>query len=159
VSDLPDPAVVLASHEGTKARRGRDDGVEQLAAIAVDCALRVHKALGPGLLEKVYEAVLADCLANRGLRVERQKPVDVVFEGRMIRDGFTIDLLVNGQLIIELKSVERLAPIHGKQLLTYLRLARLPLGLLMNFGAETLREGLRRVANNYYGDRDGYEAS
>jgi GxxExxY protein len=142
----------FASHEGTKARRERDEGVERLAAHAIDCGLRVHRALGPGLLEKVYEAVLANCLERHGLVVERQKPLDVEFEGRVIRDGFVIDLLVDHKLIIELKSIERLAPIHSKQLLMYLRLSHRPLGLLMNFGEETFRDGLRRVANNYYGN-------
>jgi GxxExxY protein len=140
----------MASHEGTKARSERDETVERLAAIAVDCGLRVHRGLGPGLLEKVYEAVLEDSLRQSGLSVERQKPVDVVFEGRTIRDGFIIDLLVENRLVIEVKSIDRLAPVHGKQLLTYLRLTGNPLGLLMNFGAETFREGLRRIANNYF---------
>jgi iron complex transport system substrate-binding protein len=124
--------------------------VERLARIAVDCGFRVHRGLGPGLLESVYEAVLAETLRRAGLDVERQKPVVIEFEGMILGEGFRADLVVEGQLLIEVKSVERLAPVHGKQLLTYLRLSRCPLGLLMNFGGATFRDGVRRVANNYF---------
>ncbi len=96
------------------------------------------------MLESVYEAVLAYGLAGRGLVVERQKPVPIRLEGVILDEGFRADLLVEGKLLIELKSVERTAPVHGKQVLTYLRLMDLPLGLLMNFGAATLREGVKR---------------
>lgn len=123
--------------------------VDELAAIAVDCGFKVHTGLGPGLLESAYEAVLADSLARRGLSVERQKPIPIRYEGLILDEGFRADLLVEGALIIELKSVERLVPIHSKQLLTYLRLMSLPVGLLMNFGAFTFREGVKRVANNH----------
>ena len=124
--------------------------VERLAQIAVDCGFRVHKGLGPGLLESVYEAVLAEMLRRSGLEVERQKPISIEFEGMNLGEGFRADLMVEGQLLVEVKSVERLAPVHGKQLLTYLRLSGCPLGLLMNFGGATFREGVRRVANNYF---------
>lgn len=117
--------------------------LEELARSAVDCGFRIHKELGPGLLESVYEAILADALARCGLVVERQKPLPISFEGVQLNEGYRVDLL------IEIKSVERIVPVHGKQLLTYLRLARQPLGLLMNFGGETFKEGVRRVANNY----------
>jgi GxxExxY protein len=100
-------------------------------------------------LESVYEAILADSLIRAGLFVERQKPLPISFEGVQINEGYRVDLLVEGSLIVEIKSVERIIPIHGKQLLTYLRLAEQPLGLLMNFGGETFKEGVRRVANNY----------
>lgn len=123
--------------------------LETLAAVAVDCGLKLHQGLGPGLLESVYEAVLAESLKRRGLSVERQKPVDIVFDAMVLREGFRADLLVEGRLLIELKSVERIAPVHAKQLLTYLRLMGLPLGLLMNFGAATFREGIKRVVNNH----------
>jgi GxxExxY protein len=124
--------------------------VERLARIAVDCGLRVHRDLGPGLLESVYEAVMAASLLRAGLAVERQKPIAIEFDGMILGEGFRIDLLVEGQLLIEVKSVERLAPVHSKQLLTYLRLSGCPLRLLMNFGAATFREGVRRIANNYF---------
>ena len=123
--------------------------VEALARIAVDCGFKLHEGLGPGLLESVYEAVLAQSLAKRGLLVERQKPVPIRFDSLIIEEGFRADLLVEDRLLIELKSVERIAPVHGKQVLTYLRLMNLPLGLLMNFGAATFREGIKRVANNH----------
>lgn len=124
--------------------------LEELARLAVDCGYHLHDELGPGLLESVYEACLAQALMRRGVTVERQKPVAIRFEGLTLDEGFRLDLLVEGQLVIEVKSTERFAPVHGKQLLTYLRLMDLPLGLLMNFGAYTFRDGCRRIANGYY---------
>jgi len=123
--------------------------LEQLASIAVDCGFKLHKALGPGLLESVYEACLFKSLAQRGLFVERQKPVAIKFEGLVFDEGFRADLLVEGRLLIELKATEAFAPVHGRQVLTDLRLLDLPLGLLMNFGAASFREGVRRVVNGY----------
>ena len=125
--------------------------VEELATLAIDCGLKIHKELGPGLLESVYEAVLAASLARLGLLVDRQVPIEIEYDGMVLGEGFRADLLVDGQLIIEIKSIERLAPVHGKQLLTYLRLAKQPLGLLLNFGGETFREGIKRVVNNHTG--------
>jgi len=122
--------------------------IEALAKIAVDCGFRIHDGLGPGLLESVYEAVLAQSLSRRGLSVQRQKAVPIRFDGIIIDEGFRADLVVEGKLLIELKSVERAAPVHGKQVLTYLRLMDLPLGFLMNFGAATFKEGARRIINN-----------
>ncbi len=133
--------------EGAKGSVKMD--IEELAEQAVDSGFRIHKELGPGLLESVYEALLASSLERRGLRVERQKPLPIEFDGVALAEGFRIDLLVEQRLIIEVKSLERLAPVHPKQLLTYLRLARQPLGLLMNFGCETFREGINRVVNNH----------
>jgi iron complex transport system substrate-binding protein len=130
-------------------RRGEIRDIEELARLAVDCGFKIHEDLGPGLLESVYEAVLAASLARIGLEVDRQKPIDFEYDGMVFREGFRADLLVEGRLIIELKSIERLAPVHSKQLLTYLKLVKLPLGLLMNFGAATFREGVKRVANNH----------
>jgi GxxExxY protein len=124
--------------------------VEDLAGIAIDCGIRIHKDLGPGLFESVYETVLAASLRRRGLTVDRQKPIEFEFDGILFRDACRADLLVEGCLIIEIKSADRLLPVHGKQLLTYLRLAQQPLGLLMNFGGETFREGLKRVVNNHH---------
>jgi GxxExxY protein len=121
--------------------------LEELAAATIDCGFKIHHALGPGLLESVYEVILADSLAERGLSVERQKPIPITFNGRFFDEGFRADLVVNGILLIELKSCERLAAVHGRQVLTYLRLLDLPLGLLMNFGGATFKEGIRRIAN------------
>lgn len=129
--------------------------IESVAKIAVDCGFKIHDGLGPGLLESVYEAVLLQSLARRGLSVQRQKPVPIHFDGIRLDEGFRADLVVEGRLLIELKSVERTAPVHGKQVLTYLRLMDLPLGLLMNFGAATFREGVKRVINNRASSRLG----
>lgn len=125
-----------------------DHDIESLAKSAIDCGFQVHDDIGPGLLETAYEAFLAAHLAERGLRVEVQKPVPVKYRGVLIRDAFRADLLLDGRLIIEVKSVERLAPVHSKQLLTYLRLMDQPLGLLMNFGADMFRNGLKKIINN-----------
>lgn len=120
---------------------------ERLARIAVDAAFRLHSDIGPGLLESVYETLLATRLEQKGLKVDRQKPIDITFDGAYFRGAFVADLLLNDRLLIELKSVERTAPVHVKQVLTYVRLLDLPLGLLLNFGAATFREGVRRVVN------------
>lgn len=123
--------------------------VEECARLAVDCGLQIHRKLGPGLLESVYETVLEASLLRLGLAVQRQKLIDIEYDNMLLREGFRADLFIEGSLIIEVKSVERFAPVHGKQLLTYLRLTKQPLGLLMNFGAPTFREGLKRVVNNH----------
>lgn len=133
------------SREGAKPQRN----IEEVAAIVIDTALQLHKDLGPGLLESVYESLLAKMLEQRGLSVERQKPVPICYQNIKLDEGFRLDLLIDGQLIIELKSVEQLHPVHPKQLLTYLRLMGLPLGLLINFGAPLLKEGLKRVVNHH----------
>ncbi len=117
--------------------------------MVVDAAFQLHKNLGPGLLETVYEAVLANILKQRGLDVERQKSIPIHYQGLTLNEGFRLDLLVNNQLIVELKSVETIHPVHPKQLLTYLRLMNLPLGLLINFGAPLMKDGLKRVVNKH----------
>ncbi len=127
--------------------------VEQLARLAVDCGFKLHLALGPGLLESAYEACLAHDLAKRGLHVERQRLIPINYDGERVDAGFRADLLVEGRLLIELKSTETLAPVYTRQVLTYLRLMGLPLGLLMNFGTISFKDGCRRIANNYYADR------
>ena len=123
--------------------------IEELSAEVVDAAFHVHKDLGPGLLESVYEIVLAKMLERRGLRVERQAPVAIRYAGLSFEEAFRADLLVEGQLVVELKSVETLQPVHAKQLLTYLRLLGRPVGLLINFGAATFKEGVKRIVNNH----------
>jgi iron complex transport system substrate-binding protein len=125
------------------------DDIEGLASKAVDCGFHIHKEMGPGLLESVYEAILEAALMERGFIVERQKIVPVTYRSITISEGFRADLVVNGRLVIEVKSVERNAPVHAKQLLTYLRLMKQPVGLLMNFGCETFRDGLKRIVNRY----------
>ena len=116
----------MNSREDAKGAKELD--VEELSAIVVDAAFHIHKELGPGLLESVYETVLARALEKRGLRM---------------------DLMVNGKLVVELKSVETISPVHPKQLLTYLRLLNLPLGLLINFGAALFKDGVKRVVNKH----------
>ena len=119
----------------------------EIAKITVDAAFHLHKRLGPGLLETVYEVVLANMLQRRGLKVERQVRVAIVFDGIKFDEGFRADLVVEDKVIVELKSVEKVVPVHKKQLLTYLRLADKRLGLLINFGAELIRDGISRVVN------------
>jgi iron complex transport system substrate-binding protein len=123
--------------------------IDDITGTIIDAAVRVHRDLGPGLLESVYEVVLARWLEKRGLFVERQKAVSFEYDGIRFDEGFRVDLLVEKRVVVELKSVEKLAPVHGKQLLTYLRLLNLPVGLLLNFGAPILKEGLHRVVNNF----------
>jgi GxxExxY protein len=123
--------------------------VEELSAEVVDAAFHLHKDLGPGLLESVYEAILIKILIDRGLQVERQKPVPIQYAGFNFDEGFRVDILVGGRLLVELKSVEALSRAHAKQVLTYLRLLNLPLGLLINFGAVTFKEGIKRIVNNH----------
>ncbi|MDD5206604.1 MAG: GxxExxY protein [Desulfobacterales bacterium] len=122
--------------------------LDEITGAVIDAGVRIHQGLGPGLLESVYETVLARELERRGFHVERQKPVSFDYDGMRFDEGFRVDLLVEGCVVVELKSVEKLAPVHGKQLLTYLRLMNLRVGLLLNFGAATLKEGLHRVVNN-----------
>jgi GxxExxY protein len=131
------------SNEGTQPRRD----AEELSAIVVDCAYRLHVEAGPGLLESVYEVVLAKMLSEQGVEVKRQVPVPIRLMGLNFDEGFRADLLVENQLLVELKSVENLAPVHSKQVLTYLRLLKLPLGLLINFGAPTFKDGCKRIVN------------
>lgn len=113
----------------------------------VDAAYHVHTRLGPGLLEKVYEALLTRSLEKRGLRVERQKSISFEFDGMRFDNAFCVDLMIEDQVVVELKSVEKLAPVHHKQVLTYLRILDLPVGLLINFGAAMLKDGVHRIAN------------
>jgi GxxExxY protein len=118
-----------------------------IAKEIVDAAYKVHKTLGPGLLESVYETLLAHELEKRGFNVKRQVPVPIVYEGITFNEGFRADLIVKDKVIVELKSVETVAPVHKKQLLTYLRLADKRLGLLINFGSALVRDGITRVVN------------
>jgi iron complex transport system substrate-binding protein len=115
--------------------------------VVVDCAFRLYLELGPGLLESVYEVVLTEMLKQQGLSVVRQLPVPIQVMGFKFDEGFCVDMLVDKTLLIELKSVEHWSPVHSKQLLTDLRLLKLPLGLLINFGGATIKEGVKRVVN------------
>ena len=122
--------------------------LDEVTGAIVDAAYRLHSSLGPGLLESVYETVLTRDLQRRGLMAERQKSCSFDYDGIHFADALRLDVLVDARVIVEIKSVERLAPVHSKQLLTYLRLLNLPVGFLINFGAPRLKEGLHRIVNN-----------
>ncbi|MFA6219167.1 MAG: GxxExxY protein [Erythrobacter sp.] len=124
--------------------------INQLSSAVIEEAIGIHRELGPGLFETVYETVLAGRLEHRGLTVERQVPVPIEFDGHTFGAAFRIDILVEKQLILEIKSVEALNKAHAKQLLTYLRLTKQPVGLLLNFSAATMRDGIRRMVNGYH---------
>jgi GxxExxY protein len=119
----------------------------EIARLIVDSAYKVHTSLGPGLLESVYEAVLCYELRKRGLTVTRQVAVLLIYEGLQLEQAFYADLVVEDVVMVELKSVEKVAPVHKKQLLTYLRLADKKLGLLINFGEALIKNGISRVVN------------
>jgi GxxExxY protein len=123
--------------------------MEDLISCVLDTAMGVHVDVGPGLFETVYEQLLANRLLKLGLRVEPQKAAGAQIDGLDFAEAFRIDILVESRLLIELKSIDRLSPVHTRQTLTYLRLMNLPIGLLVNFGAITLKGNFRRVANNY----------
>jgi iron complex transport system substrate-binding protein len=124
--------------------------LEVISGDVIEVALQLHKELGPGLLESVYEMLMAARLERMGYGIARQRAIDIEFDGLHFPAAFRIDLLIDDRLLVEIKSVERLSPAHGKQLLTYLRLTRQPVGLLINFGGETLKEGLKRIVNGYH---------
>lgn len=124
--------------------------IEHLAKVAVDCGYRLHRDIGPGLLESVYEILLCEYLREVGVAFQRQVLVPITFKGVVVDNAFRADIVVEDRLLLELKSTEQHAPVHAKQVLTYLRLMSLPLGLLMNFGAPSFKEGVRRLANNYF---------
>jgi len=124
----------------------------EIAKITVDACYRIHTYLGPGLLESVYEVVLWRELIGRGLQAQRQVIVPIVWEGQTFDEGFRADLIVEDLVIVELKSVEKIAPVHAKQLLTYLRLTDKRLGLLVNFGEIMIKDGIKRVVNGLKDD-------
>ena len=120
----------------------------EITAEVIDAAVHVHRSLGPGLLESVYEVVLAHELSKRGLTVEQQKAIPIVYENLIFPDPFRADLLVAHRVIVELKSVEAIQPVHFKQILTYLRLSGFRVGLLINFNLPLLKDGIKRVVHN-----------
>jgi GxxExxY protein len=123
--------------------------IDEISADVLDLSLQLHRELGPGLLETVYETILAAQLTELGYQVHRQRPVPIEFRNLRFDAAFRIDLLVEDKLLVEIKSVDRLHAAHAKQLLTYLRLTGQPVGLLINFGGATLKEGFRRIVNDY----------
>ena len=124
----------------------------ELSGVILDAAIDIHRRLGPGLLESVYQAILAHELIKRGCTVEKEEPIPLVWDNLHFELGFRADLIVNGLILVELKSVEQLAPVHKKQVLTYLRITDKKLGLLINFGDEVLKNGFHRIIN---GSLDG----
>jgi len=124
-------------------------GIDDLSGIVVDECIRMNRDLGPGLLEIVYETVLAGALTRHGLTIDRQMPVDIAYDGLRFPAAFRLDLLVERQLILEIKSIEALKNVHANQLLTYLRLTGKLVGLLLNLSGETMKEGIRRIVNNH----------
>ncbi|GAB1488697.1 GxxExxY protein [Opitutaceae bacterium] len=139
----------LGEHS-SDSRRDAKTGImktNDLSVLVADVAYQIHSKVGPGLLESVYEELMVHELTKRGLKVERQVPVPIAYDGIVIDLAFRADLVVEGALIIELKSVEALAPVHKKQLLTYLKIAGMPIGLLINFGSPLIKDGIVRMVN------------
>ena len=122
--------------------------MNKITGAIVSAAYSIHEEVGPGVFESVYESVLADILVSQGFRVQRQALIPIRFRGKTYDEGFRADLIVEGRVIVEVKSVERLAPIHKKQVMTYLKLSGLPVGLLINFGGEFLKGNIERIVIN-----------
>lgn len=120
----------------------------EISAIVVDTCYKIHVKLGPGLLESVYEAILHHELTKRGLSVERQKPLPVLWDGIKLDIGFRSDLIINNKVILEIKSIEQITDIHAKQVLTYLKITKMKLGLLINFNVPIIKFGIKRVVSN-----------
>ncbi len=126
-------------------RRDRREDIDEVSSKIIGAAIAVHKELGPGLLEPAYEACLAYELVQQGLKVERQKELPVVYRGVRLDCGYRMDMLVENCVVVELKAVDKLAPVHEAQVLSYLRLSGLSVGLLLNFNVQCLKNGLRRL--------------
>jgi GxxExxY protein len=122
--------------------------IEAIIADVIDCGFIIHERFGPGMLESAYEVLLIEMLARRGRKAVRQRPISINFNDIVIEDVYRLDLFVDDLLIVELKSVEQLSPVHSKQVLTYLRITGLPVGLLLNFGGNLFKDGIRRIINN-----------
>lgn len=122
----------------------------ELSQVIVDTSYKIHTKLGPGLLESVYETILHPELSKKGFKVERQKPIPLIWDDIHLDIGFQSDIVVEDKVIIEIKSVEKISPIHLKQLLTYIRVTNLKLGLLINFNEALIKNGIKRVANGLY---------
>ena len=119
----------------------------EIGTVIINTAVDLHKKLGPGLLESVYEVILMKLLINKGLKVQRQVSIPIEYEGEHFDEGFRADLFIEGKVIIELKSVEKLTPAHKKQLLTYLKLTNTHLGYILNFGMGLMKDGIERIVN------------
>jgi GxxExxY protein len=122
--------------------------LDRIAKVVVDTAFHIHEDLGPGMLEAAYEAILSAKLEGKGLRVDRQVPINVEYDGIKLDNAFKVDLLIEGKIIVELKATEKTPPVYARQVLTYLKLTNLRLGFLINFGAPTFKEGTKRLIND-----------
>ena len=123
--------------------------VNRITSVIIDCSIRIHRTVGPGILEKAYFGCVCYELVSAGLKIQSQKEIPLLYRGVQIDCACRADLIVEETLIVEVKAIDALAPIHSRQLLTYLRLAHCPVGLLLNFGAPTMRQGIKRVVNNF----------
>lgn len=123
--------------------------VDEISALVISEAIGIHRELGPGLFESVYETILAGRLERAGLEVARQFPVPVTFDGQFFESAFKVDLFVEQSLVLEIKAIDALTNANTRQLLTYLRLLRQPVGLLLNFSGATMKEGIKRLVNNH----------
>jgi GxxExxY protein len=142
LTNYPQPSSSKATHP-----RENQLTENEITGIVVDTALTIHRRLGPGLLESAYQSILAFELRKRGLEIATEVPISIEWDEIRLDVGFRADMIVDHRVILELKSLESVAPVHKKQLLTYLRLTNLRVGLLINFGAELLKDGIKRVAN------------
>ncbi|HNN07007.1 MAG TPA: GxxExxY protein [Leptospiraceae bacterium] len=122
---------------------------KELTDSVIGCCIEIHRTLGPGLLESVYEEVLSFELKEKGISFTRQQIVPVEYRGRVLEAGFRADIIVNDKIILEIKSVEKILPLHSKQLLTYLKLTQKRIGLLINFNVNLLKDGIKRIVNGY----------
>jgi len=135
----------MMNHRGAETQRKElPDELNRISGKVVEAAFRVHSSLGPGLLESVYEACLVHALKKAGLKVERQVALPIQFEGLQIESGLRLDLLVEDQIVVELKAVEQILPVHRAQILSYIRIATKPLGLLINFHVPLIKDGILR---------------
>lgn len=132
-----------------RAQRYTEENLKTISGHVVDAAMKVHSALGPGLLESAYETCLKHELVKRGLEIKSQVELPIVYDGVRLDAGYRIDLLVSNAILVELKSVDKIAPIHEAQLLSYLKLSNLQVGLLMNFNVIHLKDGIKRMVNRY----------
>ena len=123
--------------------------IDQISHDVIGVAMRLHREIGPGLLESVYEKLLAGRLGAMGYKVDRQWPINIIFDGMEFTEVARVDLLIDERLVVEVKSTDGAHPVHSKQVLTYLKLLHLPVGLLINFGQPTLKEGIRRLVNDH----------
>ena len=141
------PGMSRAKAQGRKGDKEYNMTENELARIVVETSLNIHRRLGPGLLESVYEAILSFELGRQGIYLERQVPIPLIWEGMLVSESFRADIIVECKLILELKSIERVIPVHKKQVITYLRITGLKLGLLLNFGADLMKDGIYRLVN------------